>query len=209
MAVIYKATNTINGKAYIGFAVDFEKRLVAHKNKSARGEGEYFHNAIRKYGFDAFEWTILKEEATLDDEILLIEEYGTYNNGYNLTKGGEGKLGYETSETTKKKIGKKSKGRKPSAHQLKVLRENARIMKERGHTEETKQQISESHKGKIFTAEHRANIGKANKEKMFYQSEEYKEKMSKACKGKTRTPEQKERYRQAALKREKAKREQQ
>lgn len=213
MAVIYKATNTVNGKEYIGFALDLERRKRAHYNRANRGDGEYFHNAIRKYGFDAFEWAVLKEEATLDDEILLIEQHGTYENGYNLTKGGEGKLGCEVTEETKQKISKARKKQVLTENQIRALRENAKRMKERGHTPEARAKISEANKNRKFTKEHRANISKnhaAYKETgAYYQSEEYKEKMSKACKGKTRTPEQKERYRQAALKREKAKREQQ
>lgn len=205
MAVIYKATNTINGKAYIGHALDFEKRKQEHYNKANRGGTEYFYNAIRKYGFDVFEWTVLKEDATLEDEVIHIEEHDTYGNGYNLTKGGEGKLGYKTTEKTKQKLSKAGKKRVLSEQQLKVLRENAQKMRELGHTEETKKRISASHKGKIFTEEHKKNISKnhaARKETgAYYQSEEYREKMSKACSGKTRTPEQKERYRQAALKR--------
>lgn len=213
MAVIYKATNTINGKAYIGFAVDFEKRMNEHKKKALRNDRQYFHNALRKYGFDAFEWTVLKENAILEDEIVLIKEHDTYKKGYNLTRGGEGKLGYKVSETTKQKLSEAGKKRKPSAHQLKTLRENAQIMREQGHTEEAKRKISKAHKGIPKSEKHKRNISKnhaAYKETgAYYQSPEYKEKQRKSQLGKTRTPEQKERYRQAALKREKAKREQQ
>ena len=93
---------------------------------------------------------------------------------------------------------------------LKTLRENAKKMKEIGHTEETKRKISESHKGKIFTEEHKKNmsLNHASKKETgsYYQSEEYKEKMSKSLKGKKRTPESIERYRMAAKKREEKKR---
>lgn len=212
MAVIYKATNTVNGKAYIGHAIDFEKRKQTHYNKAKRGGKEYFYNAIRKHGFDAFEWTVLKENATLEDEKELIEQYGTYENGYNLTMGGEGKLGYKVSEKTKQKLSEAGKKQKVTEKQLKILRENARRMKENGHTDEAKRKISEAHKGKVFTEEHKRNISKnhaAHKASgAYYQSPEYKEKQRKSQLGKTRTPEQKERYRQAALKREKDKRKQ-
>lgn len=213
MAVIYKATNIITGKAYIGYALNFGKRKDEHIRKALIGNGQYFHNAIKKYGEDNFDWIILKENATLEDEVSFITEYGTYwktGRGYNLTMGGEGKLGYVTPEETKKKIAKSNTGRKPSLKQLETLRKNALKMKEIGHTEETKRKISEAHKGRAFTEEHKRNISLNHASKKetgsYYQSEEYKEKMSKACKGKIRTPEQREKYRLAALKREEGKR---
>ena len=205
MAVIYKATNTVNGKEYIGFALDLESRKRAHYNRANRGEGEYFHNALRKYGFDMFEWTVLKEDATLDDEIALIEQHETYKKGYNLTMGGEGKLGCKHSEKAKKKISDARKKQKVTEKQLRVLRENARRMKENGHTDEAKRKISEAQKGRKLSEEHKRNISKSHAAKKpsgaYYQSKEYKEKMSKACSGKTRTPEQRENIRQGALKR--------
>lgn len=44
------------------------------------------------------------------------------------------------------------------------------------HTEETKQKISEKHKGRIFSSEHRRRIGEAKKDASFYKDPEYKEK---------------------------------
>jgi group I intron endonuclease len=198
MAVIYKATNTINGKAYVGYSENLEKRKREHKRC-----GKYFHSAIKKYGEDAFEWQILKEDATLEDEIRLIAEHETFEKGYNLTKGGEGILGYSHSQETKQKLRKAGKGRKCSPLQLETLRRNAELMKVRGHSEEVKQRISSSHKGKVFSEEHKMNISKNHAAKKetgsFYQSSEYKEKMRTSCKGTLRTPEQKEKMRLAAI----------
>jgi len=198
MAVIYKATNTINGKAYVGFAVNLEKRMIDHRNKAMRENGEYFHRAIRKYGFETFEWKTLKEDATLEDEISFIESESTFwktGKGYNLTKGGEGKLGYITSESTKMKQSIAGKKRVLTEKQLTVLRENAALMRERGHTEETKKRISEAHKGKVFTKKHKENISKnhaARKETgAYYKSEEYKRKMSKSISGRKHSEETK------------------
>lgn len=206
MGIVYKATNTVNGKAYIGFDSKWPKRKREHINKSIIG-GEHFHNAIAKHGADKFQWEIILEDATYDDEIRLIEEHGTYGNGYNLTKGGEGKLGYKTSDETKRKISEAAKKREVTPERLATLRNNARIMKETGHTEEVKQRISEAHRGKPKTDAHRKALSDNHAAKRetgaFYKSAEYKEKMSKATKGKVRTSEQRERYRQAALNRKK------
>jgi group I intron endonuclease len=209
MAVIYKATNSLNGMSYIGFAIDLSKRMAEHQKKAQSDDRQYFHNAIRKYGWDTFQWEVILDEATLDDEVRLIEEHGTYTHGYNLTKGGEGKLGYMTSDTTKDKLADAARNRIIGEKQLDTLRANAKRMKDVGHTDEVKEKLRQNMLGKPKTAEHKANISKghaAHKETgAYYQSPEYKDKMSKALKGKTRTPEQRERYRQAALKRHQAK----
>jgi group I intron endonuclease len=208
MAVIYKATNIVNGKSYIGFAVDLEKRKKEHKRKSEFMNKQYFHNSIAKYGFENFVWEILKEDASLDDEKYFIEEHKTFwktGKGYNLTKGGEGKLGYVVSEKTRSKMSASHKNRQLTENQLRVLRENAKIMKEKGHTEETKRKISNSHKGKKKTESHRKNISLNHASKKetgaYYQSEEYKEKMRKSLTGRKRTEEQKQNYKEAALRR--------
>lgn len=207
MRVVYKATNKNNGKAYIGFDSDWPSRIKEHKLKALRDDRQYFHNAINKHGFESFEWTVLMEDATYEDEIRLIEEHGTYETGYNLTKGGEGKLGYKVSDETRKKMSESAKNRQMTPERLSILRENAQKMKERGHTEDVKTRLSIAHKGKPKSPEHCKAISENHASKkdsgMYYKSPEYKEKMSKALKGKTRTPEQRERYRQAALNRKK------
>lgn len=89
--VIYKITNTINNKSYIG-------RRKCIKNKLGLlhgywGSGTYIKNAIRKYGKENFikeylDFAMSDEE--LDKlEILYIEKFCTYKNGYNQTIGGE------------------------------------------------------------------------------------------------------------------------
>jgi group I intron endonuclease len=208
MNIIYKATNKIDGKAYIGFTKHWPLRKNIHESRARTDKGEYFHNALAKYGEDNFIWEVLLTDATLQDEIDLIEEHGTYwetGQGYNLTKGGEGKSGYKTSEETKRKISEAHKGKQINDLQRSILRLNAHRMKIHGHTPEAKAKISARFKGKKLSPEHCENISKnhaAYKETgAFYQSPEYKEKMRKALVGKKRTPEQIERYRQAALNR--------
>lgn len=89
---IYKITNKVNGKSYIGqtrYTVEFRWRQHQHKK-----DNTYFHNAIQKYGIDNFTVETL-EECDFKDlnsrEIFYIAKYDTFNNGYNLTIGGEGK----------------------------------------------------------------------------------------------------------------------
>jgi group I intron endonuclease len=209
MGIIYKATNKINGKAYIGFTTKWPMRKDVHERKSRSGD-EYFHNALAKYGTDNFEWFVLLTEATLQDEIDLIEEHNTFwetGQGYNLTRGGKGTNGnkFKMPEEAKRKISEAHKGKTISDYQRSILRLNAHRMKMDGHTPEAKAKISARFKGIPKTEEHKQNISKGHAAHKptgaYYQSPEYKEKMRKACTGKKRTPEQRERYRQAALNR--------
>lgn len=88
---IYKVTNKVNGKSYIGqtrYTVEFRWRQHQHKKDNA-----YFHNAIKKYGIENFIVETLEEcdYKDLDSkEIFYIAKYDTFNNGYNLTIGGSG-----------------------------------------------------------------------------------------------------------------------
>ena len=114
MAVIYKATNKINGHSYIGFDVKWPYRKANHKSRIKKGSTLVFHNALRSYGFENFEWEILeesedKEKLLNEREEFYIRKYNTFyqnGQGYNMTMGGEATLGWIPSEETKRKIGK-------------------------------------------------------------------------------------------------------
>ena len=59
--IVYKATNIINNKCYIGQTTDtLDNRIKRHLIKSKK-TNNYFHNAIRKHGIDNFKWEILYE----------------------------------------------------------------------------------------------------------------------------------------------------
>ena len=103
MFYIYCFTNKITGKRYIGQTNNIEKRKRGHKSESfntkANGYLLPFHCAIRKYGWDSFNFEILEEideafgrEYLNEREIYFIAYYKTLinQNGYNYTKGGEG-----------------------------------------------------------------------------------------------------------------------
>lgn len=93
---IYKITNNINGKSYIGQSINIRKRFNAHKSAAFNPKNRHYnaplYRAIRKYGIDNFVFEILEEcdEAELNDrEIFYISKYQTYGkNGYNQDNGG-------------------------------------------------------------------------------------------------------------------------
>ena len=90
---IYKVTNKVNGKVYIGQSVDISRRWCEHMNAK---DDIYFHKAIQKYGVENFEWEVIEQckKKDLDErESYWIEYYDSFNKGYNCTKGGEGAPG--------------------------------------------------------------------------------------------------------------------
>ena len=110
-AVIYKWTNKINGKSYIGQTT--REKLRYREHLYDRRVNKYFHNAIDKYGIENFEYSVLfkvhcpKEFAKeiLDyNEKKYIKEYRTFGEGYNLTDGGDGSTHTPFSEEHKRKI---------------------------------------------------------------------------------------------------------
>ena len=88
---IYIITNEITGKSYIGQSIHIEKRIKQHKCKQDL-KTSYIENSIQKHGWNNFNWNILCEcsPENLDiEEMKFIALYDTYNNGYNLTRGGD------------------------------------------------------------------------------------------------------------------------
>lgn len=132
--LIYKVTNKINNMSYIGKTIfDLDHRKNRHISAtSCNKDNIYFHSALRKYGVDNFNWDVIEECNNIDDlnrlEIYYIGYYDTYNNGYNLTMGGDGSVGYELTESHKQKISEACKGikRKPFSEKGKQNMSKAR-----------------------------------------------------------------------------------
>lgn len=116
---IYKATNTKNGKAYIGFDSDWPSRKSCHLCEGLTRKNKIypFYRALQKYGQDAFEWEILYQSEDRDHTLNTMEnhfivEHNTFNpNGYNLTLGGEATFGWIPTVETRKKISDSKTGR--------------------------------------------------------------------------------------------------
>ena len=100
--IVYRVTNLRNGKVYIGKwqGPRVEDRWEMHLRHTAAGSPYYFHNAIRKYGPDAFKIEVLYiaknavELSRMETFFIILHQSHKSENGYNLTMGGEGVLGY-------------------------------------------------------------------------------------------------------------------
>lgn len=118
MKGVYKITNIINNKVYIGkTSVCFKERLEAHLYSLKRGDhcNKHLQRAWNKYGGDSFTYDILfvseNEKEINDKEIEFIDKYKStvQDFGYNLTSGGES--GYRLSEETKQKMSLSARGK--------------------------------------------------------------------------------------------------
>lgn len=96
MAYIYKITNDINNKIYIGktYLPSIEKRFKQHCQDAFRERNEKrpLYVAMRKYGTEHFSIDLIEETNDPEErEVYWIEFYGSFKNGYNATIGGDGK----------------------------------------------------------------------------------------------------------------------
>ncbi len=98
-ACVYRATNTVNGKTYVGATAQRPRaRWLAHLREARNGGRRTFQRAIRKYGEAAFKFEVVAllptyEEAMLCERIVIATEMPAYNQ----TAGGEGCLGFKRS----------------------------------------------------------------------------------------------------------------
>lgn len=96
---IYIIKNKINNYVYIGQSVNILTRWNSHKNAASNNRQDSYtsiHKAMKELGVDNFYIEILEECAfdQMDDrEIYWIQYYDSYNNGYNMTKGGQNNQG--------------------------------------------------------------------------------------------------------------------
>ena len=132
---VYKITNKITGKIYIGITNQGSgARYRHHWYESRIGEPSPIHRSMAKYGEDNFTLEIIDFAETYEElkekEKFWIKKFNSTdrNIGYNLTEGGDGTFGRTHSEETKEKIRQKALGRKISEETKKKMSE-ARIGK--------------------------------------------------------------------------------
>jgi hypothetical protein len=171
--IIYKITNQVNGKVYIGqTAKTLERRKQGHIRDAMLGSGCAIHRAIRKYGIEKFRFETLfyclsKEEMNQREIETIKAMCANGSGGYNLTDGGKGANGHIVSDETREKMRIVMTGRKFS-EERRAKAGKAHIGLKR--SDETKAKMSKAHKG------HHRNLG-------WKPSEETRAKLSLAKKG--------------------------
>jgi group I intron endonuclease len=139
-SAIYMFKNTINSKIYVGQSVDVYSRYSKHKKSefSSCINPTRFVNAIKKYGFNNFEFSIIefveKENLTIREQFWM-DFYKSYLRefGYNACPAAGSPFGYKHTKETREKVSIASKGRL--------------------HSEKTKKLMSEIHTGKKMSIE--------------------------------------------------------
>ena len=145
---IYKITNKINGKIYIGKTnKPIEKRLREHIRSAYKNTNNHkFYNAIRKYGEENFEIELIEEvinESWQDKEIYWINFYDSVNKGYNTAPGGEGGGGLFGEANPSKRLEVRQKISKTlTGRKIGPIPEERRQKLVENWTEEKKQQKS-------------------------------------------------------------------
>jgi len=172
--VVYKTTNLINGKIYIG--------KDTKNNSEYFGSGLLLNKAIKKYGKENFVKEILEE---CKDQIILAEremhwiaKYKSTNRetGYNITEGGLGGDTFSNNpnkeiirknhrEATRKNMLERGGYLKDKEKQIEACKKGNAVRTANGyrHSEETKNKLSETLTGRVITNEWKKNISEATK----------------------------------------------
>lgn len=150
-ALVYKATNLVNQKAYIGFTTQGLPRRVwqHHASLNQKGGCRRLKHAMNKHGKEAFVFEVMADFAG-DEELAKLyecEAIAKYKPEYNLSYGGEGGTMHPE---TRRRISQNTRGPRPHTRGVKrapevVANLRAKLM---GHviSDETRSKISTAHK---------------------------------------------------------------
>ena len=190
LGYIYIITNLINDKVYIG------KRQKSKFDFKYWGSGLIIKESIKKYGIENFSRDVLCWCDSLEElnnmEKYYIKEYDSKNPllGYNLTDGGDGVIGHKWSEETRIKFHNSMLGHKGWNKGIKLSEEQKKNMY--GHIpwnkgKKMKEELRLKMIGRHLSEETKQKISKANKGKK--RTELFKLNVSKFHKGKKRSKE--------------------
>lgn len=190
---IYAITNTVNGKKYIGSAVNFQRRWWKHTEelKLNRHHSIKLQNSWNKHGSDSFEFSVLEYVESLS---LLIEREQVYldaidasKSGYNICPNAGSRIGSVTSEETKRKLSEALKGRKRKPHSDESREKMRQGMLGKKPSKETIAKVVAANTGRKHPSEFGAAISIRKKGVKF--SDEHKAKLSAWQKGTTQSDE--------------------
>lgn len=174
--LVYKITNLLNGKIYIGKTIQsVERRFKQHFSKARQTKENnrtHFQNSLNLYGILFFDYQVICFAHSIQ-ELNILETYWinffnsrNFDNGYNIAEGGDNS---KHSFETKNKISEKKKGRKWSALQKEIRSDSMKGEKNhfygKNHTNEAKEKIKLRNIGKTYTELEKKNFSDKNKGK--------------------------------------------
>lgn len=158
MNYIYKITNNINGKLYIGkTGQTIQARFKEHINSSQKPYVNHrpLYDAMNKYGIDKFQIEEIdcckNDKEASEREIYWISYYDTYRNGYNATLGGDGAAYLELNE-------------EELIEKYMELKSMRAVAREYDVSEKTVRNIINKHNIRKFTQKEQYNIELTNEE---------------------------------------------
>lgn len=164
MIGIYKITNKINNKCYVGQSIHIETRFEEHKRCT---DNKPLYKAFKKYGIENFIFEIVEEcivEQLNDKEIYYIKYFKSSTDewGYNLTFGGNNNMG-GFSKKTKEKISKSHIGEKNPMYGKPLSKES--LAKRSITYKKTLQNMSEEKKRQWVENNRQGHLGIKNTKK--------------------------------------------
>ncbi len=167
---VYKITNGLNGKFYIGITANPTKRWWEHRNQTRQTHTKLY-NAFKKYGTDAFTfevmcWCASREDAR-DLENLVVDVSEATIKGYNMCPGGGGGVagpdnplyGKTLPEAVRAKMSAAAKNRAPNPVPLARARESLQqLVQDKNWLSARNSKIGEANRGRSVSEEWRANL---------------------------------------------------
>lgn len=165
---IYKITNLVNNKVYIGQSINIEKRWANEKSNSKRKNGKKLSEAFTQYGIENFSFEILEEcpqEKLNEKEKYYISFYNSVEDGYNTTLGGStGKYRIDTEEHSKK-----------IRKQYRILnKEKIKLKNKEWEIKHKKERLLYKKQYHLKNSEKEKQYRKENKEVFYKRTEEWK-----------------------------------
>lgn len=147
---IYQITDQVNGKRYIGSAVNLKKRYRDHLSSLRQGQhrNRHLQAAFDKHGESAFAFSVLEH---IERSLLIEREqyfFDTLSPEYNIAPTAGNSLGRYHSEETKRKMSEAMRGELSHWYG-------------KHHYKESKRKISEANRGRQLSTEHRRKLSVA------------------------------------------------
>jgi len=197
---IYQIVNLVNGKRYIGSAVNLEQRKISHFNTLVMKihKNKHFQYAYNKYGKEKFNFEIIlycSKENLLFYEQKVIDSYNLKKELYNISPTAGSNLGVKFTQEHKNKISLSNKGKKRSEECIEKMsnslkgrtispesvKKTADKLRGRKRPIDVRKKISEALTGKKLSKSHIAKISETHRGKKL--SIEHRNKISQALTG--------------------------